>query len=77
MNRQEAKQILRCYRPGVDSENDPQIAAALEAARRDPALAQWLQRELAFDETIRAKLRAIPLPPDFRQRILKLDGQDR
>ncbi|MBI5686303.1 MAG: hypothetical protein HZC54_14615 [Verrucomicrobia bacterium] len=77
MNSKEAKQILRCYRPGVGCEKDPQIAAALDEARRNPALGRWLQRELAFDEAVRAKLRAIPVPSDLRQRILKLNGQGR
>jgi hypothetical protein len=66
----QAKTILACYRPGLD---DPQIepfAEAMEQTRRDPDLAGWLEREMALDAAISAKLRQTPVPLGLKTRIL-------
>lgn len=70
MTRDEAKQILALYRPGVMVQPDAQTAEALELARRDPELAAWLEQQSAVFTEIRAKLKTIPVPPGLRRRII-------
>jgi hypothetical protein len=65
-----AKTILSCYRAGVDDAQSEPFAEALAQARQDPALALWLERSLAADAAIGARLREAPVPPDLRARIL-------
>ena len=49
MDRQQAKQILELYRPGVD-DADPQFAEALALSRTDPELRRWLGPETSAPE---------------------------
>jgi len=70
MDSREAKKILALYRPGGIDATDPKMAEALEAAQRDPELAAWLEQHCAVFNTIRAKLREIPVPADLKRRII-------
>ncbi len=70
MNTIEAKFILQARRPDGRDDADPQFAEALAQARRDPALAEWLAREQAFDATVSGKLRAVQPPAGLRDAIL-------
>lgn len=70
MNHDEAKFILRAYRPGGQDTDDPQFAEALAHARRDPELARWLAEQTALDRAIGSKLQAIPVPADLKASIL-------
>ena len=66
----EARLLFSGYRPGGKDADDPLFAAAIEAAKNDPALAQWLAEQQAFDETVAGHLRAVEIPADLRARIL-------
>jgi hypothetical protein len=66
----QAKTVLECYRPGLDDPRSEPFAEAMERARRDPELARWLERELALDAAIGAKLRQVPVPLGLQSRIL-------
>ena len=55
MDEQQARLILQAYRPAVDR-NDPEVAAALQEAARNPELAGWFAEEQAFDRAIAAHL---------------------
>ena len=70
MDSRQAKAVLACYRPGLDDPQSAPFAQALEQARRDPALARWLEREAAFDAAIAARLRQAPVPAGLLERIL-------
>ncbi len=70
MNNDEAKFILRAYRPGGPDAADPQFAEALAQARRDPELAQWLAEQTALDAAIGTKLQTVPVPADLKASIL-------
>lgn len=70
MDNQRAKEILSGYRPGDGAETDPQVAEALEQARRDPELGRWLEQQASFDSAIRAKLKQIAVPAGLKARIL-------
>jgi len=70
MDNQEAKFILRAYRPGGADASDPTFSGALEQARRDPELAKWLERERALDAAIAQKLRSLTPPAGLRETLL-------
>src|SRR5687767_3141877 len=70
MTNQEAKFILQAYRHNGADATDPQFAAALEQARRDPELAKWFEEERVFDGVISAKVKTVPVPRDLKANIL-------
>jgi hypothetical protein len=69
MNEQEARLILQAYRPGAGPD-DPEVAAALQEAVRNPELARWFAEEQAFDRAIAAHLGSVPAPFGLKTRIL-------
>lgn len=70
MNSFEAKTIIQLYRPVGADADDRQIAEALEMARRDPELAQWLEDEQKFQQAVREKFRQIPIPSEHKEKLL-------
>ena len=70
MNKREAKEILLLYRGTID-DSDPQFRAALDYAKRDPELGQWLREQTECYDTIRAKLRGIEPPPGLSEKIVR------
>jgi len=70
MNNEQAKFILRAYRPGGRDAGDATFGAAVEQARSDPALGAWFAREQAFDAAVAAKVRAVAPPAGLREAIL-------
>ena len=69
MNTREAREILLLYRGTID-DSDPQFRVALEYAKSDPELGQWLREQTKCYDTIRAKLRAIEPPPGLSGNIV-------
>lgn len=70
MKKDEAKFILRAYRPhGVDA-RDPLFADPLAAARNDPELSAWLASEEAFDATLARKLQEVTPPAGLEEAII-------
>lgn len=70
MSNNEAKFILRAYRPSGRDAGDPAMAEALKQARHDPALGAWFAREQAHDAAVAAKLREVAPPAGLRAAIL-------
>jgi hypothetical protein len=70
MNSKDAQFILSGYRPGGQDASDPLFAAALEQAKRDPGLGQWLAQQQAHAAAVADKLKDIPPPPHLRQAVL-------
>ena len=70
MNTREAKQILLLYRGAID-DADPQFRAALDYAKTEPELGQWLLEHIKCYDTIRAKLRGIEPPPGLPEKIVR------
>ncbi len=70
MNSEQAKFILRAFRPDVDRKDAPEFAQAFDQLRQDDHLAQWVEREMAADVAIRKKLfEAVKFPPGLKERI--------
>lgn len=70
MTREDAKHILLARRPWTADDQDPEVAEALALAGRDSELGAWLEKQTAFQESVRNHLRACAAPPDLRQAIL-------
>jgi hypothetical protein len=70
MNTREAKEILLLYRGPID-DSDPQFHAALECAKSDPELGQWLREQTKCYDAIRAKLRGIEPPIGLSEKIVR------
>ncbi|HVY69588.1 MAG TPA: hypothetical protein VHH73_06640 [Verrucomicrobiae bacterium] len=71
MDSQQARHILRLYRPDGPDQDDPEMLAALELAARDPELKAWLDQEMARQAVLRAKFREIVPPAGLKASILK------
>src|SRR6267154_3993292 len=70
MNTREAKEILLLYRGPID-DSDPQFRGALDYAKSDPALGQWLREQTKCYDTIRARLRGIEPRPGLSEKIVR------
>ncbi|HWX16405.1 MAG TPA: hypothetical protein VNY07_07445 [Chthoniobacterales bacterium] len=70
MNTREAKEILLLYRGTID-DSDPQFRAALDYAKTDPELGQWLREQTKCYDTVRSKLRAIEPPLGLSEKIVR------
>jgi hypothetical protein len=70
MNTREAKEILLLYRGQID-DSDLQFRAALDYAKSDPELGQWLREQTECYDTIRTKLRGIEPPPGLSEKIVR------
>jgi len=70
MNNEQAKFILRAYRPSGRDAGDAAFCEALRQAQADPAVGAWFAREQAFDAAVAAKLRAAEPPAGLREAIL-------
>jgi hypothetical protein len=70
MDKEEARFILRCFRPdGADAEN-PDFAEALAWAAKDRELGDWLAHERASDADFATALNAVTIPSSLREEIL-------
>src|SRR5262245_38104887 len=69
MNAREAKEIQLLYRGAID-DADSQFHAALNLAKSDPELGQWLRQQTECYDTIRAKLREIEPPLGLSEKIV-------
>jgi hypothetical protein len=70
MDKEEARFILRCFRPdGADAEN-PDFAGALAWAAKDRELGEWLARERASDAGFAKALSTVGIPASLREEIL-------
>lgn len=70
MDNEQAKFILRSYRPGGLDAGDPVFLEALEHAARDPELAEWFRQERELDEALGVKLRGVTPPADLKASLL-------
>src|SRR6266496_3824480 len=70
MNSRLAKEILLRFRPGTTDASDPEFAAALEQAKRDPELGRWFAQHQALYNAIRGRLKQLPVPAGLKEDIL-------
>jgi hypothetical protein len=77
MDKREAMELLRSYRPGTSDDQEPRIAEALEMARQDGELAKWFEGHRRFNAAMQSKLKEIPVPADLKERILLAEAERR
>src|SRR5215472_10515558 len=70
MNTSEAKEILLLYRGPID-DADPQFRAALESAKSNPELGEWLREQTKCYDTICGKLHGIEPPAGLHEKIVR------
>jgi hypothetical protein len=70
MDNEEARFILRSFRPDGADVNDPGFTAALKLAVENRELGEWLANERAFDAGFARVLGEVDLPETLRQDIL-------
>ena len=70
MNSRHAKEILVLYRPATADREEPEVAAALALAERDPELGRWLQDHCETQAALRARFKQIPVPEGLKEQIL-------
>ena len=70
MDKEQARFILRSFRPDGADARDPDFSEALELAMEDRELGDWLANERAFDTAFSQALQTLPLPDALRENIL-------
>ena len=71
MDREQARFILRSFRPDGADATDPDFEEALAVAAADPELGDWLTGERAQDAVHAAALDDLAIPPALRAGILE------
>jgi len=70
MDKEQARFILRSFRPDGADVNDADFAEALALAMENRELGEWLAGERAFDAAFAKALTAVDLPETLREDIL-------
>ncbi len=70
MDKEQARFILRSFRPDGADVNDEDFAEALALAMENRELGEWLAHERAFDAAFAQALGSINLPEDLRENII-------
>ena len=65
-----AKEILVCYRPGLDDGSDPELQEALQLCAQNAELQTWYEGQKRAQELLKAQFRAIEPPTGLREQIL-------
>lgn len=73
MDREEAKFILRAFRPDGADASDADFADALRLSAEDRELGEWLADERALDSEMARLMGAIPVPDDLKAKILAIE----
>jgi hypothetical protein len=70
MTDNQAKEILKLYRPDTADAEDPSFAEALALCERDPELKNWFAEHCVLYSALRAKFKGIPVPEGLREQII-------
>lgn len=70
MDKEQARFVLRSFRPDGSDGSDPEFAEALKLAHEDVELGQWLANERTFDAAFAAALADVKLPVALGKAIL-------
>ncbi len=70
MDKEQARFILRSFRPDGADASDQEFAEALKLAMGDRELGEWLASERAFDAAFAEALASVDLPENLREDIL-------
>ena len=70
MDKEQARFILRSFRPDGADVSDPDFAEALKLAMENRELGEWLAHERAFDAAFASALTSLDLPENLRTDII-------
>jgi hypothetical protein len=70
MDKEQARFILRSFRPDGADAGDPDFAEALKLAMENRELGEWLASERAFDAEFASALGTVDLPENLREDIM-------
>ena len=70
MDREQARFVLRSFRPGGADARNPDFEEALAVAADDPRLGEWLVGEREQDASVAASLKDLTIPSNLRSSIL-------
>lgn len=70
MDKEQARFILRSFRPDGADAGDPEFAEALKLAMESRELGEWLASERAFDAEFAQALGSLDLPQNLREDIM-------
>ncbi|HYG21988.1 MAG TPA: hypothetical protein VEH04_04335 [Verrucomicrobiae bacterium] len=70
MTVQEAKEILRFYRPGTADAEDAEFNEALQLCEERPELKEWFDAHCAVYSVIRDRMRGVAVPEGLAQQII-------
>lgn len=70
MDKEQARFILRSFRPDGSDVNDKDFSEALALAMENRELGEWLAEERAFDAAFAESLASVKLPDSLRENIL-------
>ncbi len=70
MDNEQARFILRSFRPDGADAGDPDFAEALKLAMENRELGEWLASERAFDAEFANALGTVDLPENLREDIM-------
>lgn len=70
MDNEQARFVLRSFRPDGADVNDPDFAEALKLAMENRELGEWLAHERAFDAAFAKALGSVNLPENLREDIM-------
>ncbi len=70
MDKEQARFVLRSFRPDGADAGDPDFAEALKVALENRELGEWLAHERAFDASFSQALGTVDLPSNLRDDIL-------
>lgn len=70
MTPQQAKQILRPFRPWLKNDHDAEVVEALALCQGDAELARWFENHCAVQNAIHARFNQVPLPEGLKEQIL-------
>lgn len=70
MDKEQARFVLRSFRPDGADAGDPDFAEALMLAMENRELGEWLAHERAFDAAFAKALGSVDLPENLREDIL-------
>lgn len=70
MDKRQARFVLQSHQPATPEPPDAQMAEALEQTGHDEELRAWFDRESAFDDEVRRKLREAQPPRDLKAEVL-------
>lgn len=70
MTNEQAKEILKLYRPGSADAADPAFAEALELCEHDQELKKWFGGHCALYTALRSKFKKIAVPEGLKEQII-------